>query len=316
MNDALRLLAKLLRRYGYDIKRHYEYNLLPVANLSKINQLSPLYATGQQNAAPGTDSSFDKLFICLRTCLRNHNEKRKPLNVAGVDRYELVSRCMRSVIRSINYAVEKKTGGTINLVVFDDHSDERFIKSFEDICRNSKCRWEIRTTHEYGQGESLLEQFEFARGSNGLFYFCEDDYLHEVSAVAEMVVFYEQIFRTCRTHLVIHPQEHEFLYSRTIYPSYLLLGENRHWRTISHATHVLFTHSKIVSDHWQYFENTRFVGDKKKRRLGSEAKTTDLLFNHIPGFAPIPSLAAHMQTESCLPPFFNWRPLWDRNGPD
>jgi len=38
-----------------------------------------------------------------------------------------------------------------------------------------------------------------------------------------------------------------------------------------------------------------------------------LLFNHIPGFAPIPALSAHMQTEESTPPFFDWHDLWDKN---
>ena len=75
-------------------------------------------------------------------------------------------------------------------------------------------------------------------------------------------------------------------------------------------------HSSTVRKYWEYFENTRFVGNKKKRRLGVEARTTNYLFNHLPGFAPIPALAAHMQAEKCLPPFFNWRPNWDQNGLD
>lgn len=37
MNDTLRLLRKILRRYGYDVKRRYEYNLLPIKNQTNFN---------------------------------------------------------------------------------------------------------------------------------------------------------------------------------------------------------------------------------------------------------------------------------------
>jgi glycosyltransferase involved in cell wall biosynthesis len=220
------------------------------------------------------------------------------------------------LIRSINQAIDNNIDVNITLVVFDDHSGHDYKTSIENICGEVKCESEIRTTRKQGQGESLLEQFEFARQHNALFYFCEDDYLHEASAVSEMCLFYRQIFEICKTHSVIHPQEHDFLYSRHIYPSYVLLGEKRHWRTISHATHTLFLHSTLVADHWEYFENTRFVGDRKKRRLGVESRTTNHLFNHYPGFAPIPALAAHMQTQQSLPPFFNWQSLWEINKPE
>jgi hypothetical protein len=319
MNDFLRLLRTLLRRHGYDIKRYYEYNLLPVKHQEDINQLARLSEAVAQDHHPDNGEEFDlnRLHICLRTCLRDQQKgENKPTNPTGADRGEVVLRCMNSLISSINHAIQCEHGMEITLTVFDDHSDTEYRTKIADLCRLVNCVSEMRTTQENGQGASLIEQFEFARGKHGLFYFCEDDYLHDETALAEMYRFYTQIYRICGTHLVIHPQEHEFLYIKAIYPSYLLLGDHRHWRTISHATHVLFTHSDVVRKYWQYFENTRHVGDVKKRRLGSEAKTTNLLFDHIPGFAPIPALAAHIQTENCLPPFFDWRALWDKNSLD
>lgn len=312
MNDALRFLAKILRKYGYDIKRHYQYNLLPINNIESFNSVSGLY--NSDNNEPGhKEESLDVLFICLRTCLKNNPDKIRPPEITGSGHEELVFRCINSLINSINHAQKNNNGTEIKLIIFDDHSDEEHQKVIENICEKSGAAWEIRTTQSAGQGNSLYEQFQFARTRNGLCYFCEDDYLHEESAVSEMLRFYKQVFLKCNTHLVIHPQEHEFLFTRYVYPSYILLGENRHWRTISHATHTMFTHSCLVSKYWQYFENTRFVGDKKNRRLGVESRTTNHLFEHVPGFAPVPALAAHMQVQDSLPPFFNWRALWEKN---
>ena len=313
MNDALRLLRKVLRHYGYDVKKRNEYNLLPIKNLSQFNQLEKLIESQDNKGDIKSSDSIDDLYICLRTCLKNESKKIKKQSVTGADHKELVLRCMQSVIRSVNYAIDNGISSKIIFIVFDDHSDEESKSKYKDLCIKLNCEWEIRTTGKTGQGASLLEQFEFARNKEGLFYFCEDDYLHEPSAIIEMQRFYRQVYEICGTHLAIHPQEHEFLYIKSVYPSYLLLGANRHWRTTSHATHVLFTHSGVVSEYWPYFERTRYVGNKKKRRLGSEAQNTNLLFDHIPGFSPIPALAAHMQTENCIPPFFNWHDLWNKN---
>ena len=312
MNDGLRLLARILRRYGYDIKSYYQYNLLPLANQSDFNSASVLHDALSMQANRNNEG-LGKLYVCLRTCLRSDNWKKthRP-GFTGVDRNELVFRCVHSLINSINHALANHFEAVIELVVFDDHSDRAHMTTIETICKKSACKWEIKTTRETGQGASLLEQFEYARDKDAIFYFCEDDYLHEQSAILEMYQFYRQIHNICGTHLVIHPQEHEFLYSRYIYPSYLLLGEHRHWRTTSHATHTLFMHSSTVRNYWEYFENTRFVGNKKKRRRGVESRTTNNLFKHLPGFSPIPALAAHMQTEKCLPPFFDWRSIWDK----
>ena len=315
MNDALRFVARILRRYGYDIKRYYQYNLLPIPNLAEFNQASILHNASSLPTTPDK-GEFKQLYICLRTCVRHDPGKTDTSDFTGAGRHELVFRCVCSLIESINHAMKNHIAAEIRLCVLDDRSAREFIPMFEKIYKRSACDWELKTTRETGQGGSLLEQFEFARDKDALFYFCEDDYLHEHSAVLEMYRFYRQIHDICGTHLVIHPQEHEFLYSKYIYPSYLLLGEHRHWRTISHATHTLFMHSSTVQKYWEYFKNTRYVGDRKKRRLGVESRTTDYLFSHLPGFAPIPALAAHMQAEKCLPPFFDWRSIWDRNSTD
>ena len=126
-----------------------------------------------------------------------------------------------------------------------------------------------------------------------------------------MIDFYLRIYSQTKAHLVLHPQEHENVFRQFNYPSYILYSETRRWRTICHATHVFFTHTEVVKKYWSYFENTKYVGVKNKRHLGSEKETTDHLFKHIPGFSPIPAVAAHLQTEHCLPPFFNWHELWE-----
>lgn len=313
MNDALRLLRKFLRGYGYDIKRYHQYNLLPIANLSEFSSLSRLH---QAEPTPGaTAAELGRLCICLRTCLRRDEQARHAPAFAGANRAEMVFRCVQSLVNSINHAIAHHLDVTIELRVLDDHSDEAVVAQLKELCQKSACAWLLKTTRARGQGASLLEQFEYARGQDALFYFCEDDYLHEPSALLEMCRFYRQVYKICGTHLLIHPQEHEFLYTRHIYPSYLLLGEHRHWRTISHATHTLFLHSATVKKYWDCFANTQYVGDRKRRRLGVESRTTNLLFEQMPGFAPIPALAAHMQAEGCLPPFFDWRNLWERSNP-
>jgi hypothetical protein len=131
-----------------------------------------------------------------------------------------------------------------------------------------------------------------------------------------MAAFYRQVFQATKRHLIIHPQEHECLYNLFFYPSYLILSPFRHWRSVSDATHILFMHAHVVRDYWEYFENTKFVGNKKKRRLGSERMTTNRLFDHLPCFAPIPALAGHLQSAHVLPPFFHWQELWAANDPD
>lgn len=308
MNEALRLLKKTLKPFGYDLKSVGNYTLMPPKHLHH-DQLQTTYQAFDQPNQVNT-SNLQELTIFIRTCLRSNRNVDTTPRFTGVSLAETVYRCLSSTITAINCA--NIAPRACKVIVLDDHSDSHYIDILQKIFSKLTCPWELRTTQKTGQGWSLLEQFERAKALDSLCYFCEDDYLHLPSSISEMWDFYLDISNKTHGHMVLHPQEMEFLYNH-YYPSYLLKGSTRHWRTMCHATHVLWTHSHVVQQYWPYFENVRFVGNRQKRHLGSEARTTNLLFNHIPGFCPLPGLAGHTQFDFTLPPFFDWQTIWQDN---
>lgn len=308
MNEALRLLKKALKPFGYDLKQMGNFTLLPPQKLG-ILELTKAYKNFD-SIKPPLNANLNELTVFIRTCLRDNRNVNTTPRFTGVSLAETVYTCLASTVSSINHAVANKRH--IHVVVLDDHSDQAYVEKLNTIFSELTCSWEMRTTQKTGQGLSLLEQFETAKSLNTLCYFCEDDYLHTEKAIIDMWDFYTDMAGQTNSHLVIHPQEMEFLYN-TYYPSYLLKGRNRHWRTMSHATHVFWTHGHVINQYWEYFENTRFVGDRKKRHLGSENNTTNKLFQHIPGFCPIPAVAGHAQFDFTLPPFFDWEALWKQH---
>jgi glycosyl transferase family 2 len=311
MNEVLRLLDRVLKKQGYSIKRHPQYNLLPLKSFDDLAEQKTVYdALNSEN--DNKSDNVNRLEVCLRTCINNKRAKGKRSELTGVSLDEHLLTCINSLFVSINDALENNID--VRLTIFDDRSDEQIIDKIKVLANKLNCEWKLITTENTGQGESLLEHFSYAKGKDALFYFCEDDYLHEDNAIIEMLNFYKKVYEQTGSHLLIHPQEHELIYSQYNYPSYILLGENRRWRSMSNATHTFFTHSRVVSNYWEYFENTKYMGLKnsKLRHLASEKKTTDRLFNHIPGFSPIPAVAIHFQTEDCLPPFYDWKSLWKK----
>lgn len=253
------------------------------------------------------------LHVCLRTCLReNRNVNPKP-RLTGSSLEELTLRCARSLVRSLNDAAAHG-GGSVSLRVLDDRSDAAPLARLKQILADAQVPVDVTTTTTPGQGPSLHEQFDWARRLDGLVYFVEDDWLHEEGGIRAMWDFYRDTAARIGGPLVIAPQEHGSLYMDHP-PSYLVLGRDRRWRTIHNATHTLFTHAHVVRDHWDCFENTRFVGTKK-RKLGSERATTNRLFEIMPAFSPIRPTAVHLQYDEILPPFFDWRPLWNQNKVD
>lgn len=310
MNEFLRIFKRTFKLFGYDLKKAGKFTLQPLQN-QPDKHLQTVYKTFDQDNQAVT-GDLDKLVVFIRTCLRtNRNVDTKP-RFTGASTAETVYRCLRSTIRSINDAFHHEGDRNVEVIILDDHSDDLYLQKIKELCAHLQCPWKIQTTNEIGQGKSLHEQFELVKPLNNLCYFCEDDYLHQPSAIMEMWDFYRQMVEQTGNHVVLHPQECEFLY-QTYYPSYIIAGEKRHWRTMNHATHVLFIHSDVVKSYWKYFENTKYVGDPKNRQLGAESKTTNLLFKHIPGFCPIPAVAGHAQFELTLPPCFDWQTIWEEN---
>lgn len=314
MNEILRLFKKTFNLIGYDLKKAGKITLNPLPK-SAPSDLQTVYQAFDQDLSEKSHKSvpnLDKLVVIIRTCLRSNRNVDTTPRFTGVSTAETIYRCLRSTMVSLNQAYHDSKNHHMEVLILDDHSDALYLDKIKDIASLLQCSWSLQTTQKTGQGLSLHEQFEKAKSLNALCYFCEDDYLHEPSAISEMWDFYRQMYQELGTHVVLHPQECEFLY-QTHYPSYVIAGKSRHWRTMNHATHVLFLHSHTVKEYWSYFENTKYVGDRKNRQLGAESKTTNLLFHHMPGFCPIPALAGHAQFEFTLPPCFPWQRIWQEN---
>jgi hypothetical protein len=308
MNEVLRLLDRLLKKSGYSIKKHSEYNLLPLKDFKGFEKQKKVYDVFNSHEI-FDQNNLDAVTICLRTCINEKRAKGERNELTGANLEDHLLRCIKSLIQSAQYA--HKNNCKVRLIIFDDRSEAKVIEKIKGLCEKSTFDWNIITTERPGQGQSLYQNFNYSKEGEGLYYFCEDDYLHTKTAVLEMVSFYKKIHAQTGSHMLLYPQEHEIIFGQFNYPSYILYSDTRRWRTISHATHTFFTHSDVVGEYWEYFENTKFVGVKEKRHLGSEQKTTDQLFNHILGFSPIPALAVHLQTKHCLPPFFDWQELWN-----
>lgn len=318
MNEILRLFSKALKPFGYHVRPFTGLNLLRVPALERSPENSenitiPRKAFDDPILRP-PEGDLGKLVIFFRTCIRDNRNINPRPRLSGASMEEDMLRCLWSLIRSVNAARSTDPGLKCSLIILDDHSSPRTLSRIETALSYASVPARIQTTALTGQGASLHEQFAAGKEHDALVYFCEDDYLHEPEAISCLWRFYRRVAEATGSHAVLYPQEHNVLYSNH-YPSYILLGEDRHWRTMRHATHTLFTHGKVVAKYWGYFENTKFVGNRKKRKKGSEDKTTNRLFRHVPGFCPLKPCAVHLQYQELLPPFYDWHTLWNGCAP-
>ena len=169
MNDALKILDKLLKKKGYAIKKHSEYNLLPLKNSQNNPSLKMTYEAFDKKENTNRSDNVSRLDVCLRTCINKKRSRHNYNELTGVAIEEHLLKCVQSLVISINEAVKKNK--IIKLTVFDDRSDGVPLEKMNNLLNMLMCDWEIIKTENTGQGNSLYENFNFAREKNSLFYF-------------------------------------------------------------------------------------------------------------------------------------------------
>ncbi len=189
MNEAIRLLGRMLRPLGYDVRPRDAFNLLP-ARGATVGPVATVRAAFDSESRPlpwarGTER-IDALSIIFRTCLTPERLAKAEIRLGSIPMPQIVERCLRSLVASVNLALEMESNLAINFTVLDDRSDPTYLLMYESITSHLRCDHRLVPTSMPGQGESLHEQFSAAAEGDGLYYFCEDDYLHDVRAIFEM----------------------------------------------------------------------------------------------------------------------------------
>jgi len=236
------------------------------------------------------------LEIIYRCCDRINCVSGAPRHFAG-SKLELIKLCFSALIRSISLSPVKGT----TLTVVDDHSSAE-LKEF--VLDNTKglCLRFVSLDSETGNGASLKQCYQEGINSKAeLLFFLEDDYLLAPEAVSELLGASEHFSRSLG-RVILHPIDEPDRY-RKPYPSYILLGPDRHWRTVKHTTGTFMLPYSILVDYWGKYMNFTEYGITPGV---SEDNTINLVYSEIPCLSPIPGLAHHMQYEHTLSPFKRW----------
>jgi hypothetical protein len=135
-----------------------------------------------------------------------------------------------------------------------------------------------------------------------------------------MVDSYYRFANLTQMQICIYPFDDPYRYGNNYlkYPTKVILGAKRHWRTAHHTASCFLASHKTVVENWNLFETMgKSVYDEM-----CEDKSINRLFQNMEGcpkreikhllFTPIPSLALHLQDDSTKDPFLNWKALWDK----
>lgn len=249
----------------------------------------------------------EKLDVLFRSCSRVftfHGGNR----VVDVKKGELTLTCLASLIASAEKLVESDYRGALRLTVLDDRSDESTVRGIRERLERCTFPTEFRVTRETGNGPSLRENYEHARvHCEGLVYFVEDDYLHDRNALVEMVDAFERFRGGFGVDPVIFPFDSPDRY-RDPYPSVIVRGPLRYWRTVRHTGGTFMVSRRILDAHWErYLEFSQYGIDPSV----TEDSTINHIYSEVPCLVPMPSLTVHLHDENSMPPFIPWQEWWE-----
>jgi hypothetical protein len=213
---------------------------------------------------------------------------------------------MSSLVDSIN----RVQGHTVRLVALDDHSSAEAVADIRNILKNCTCPAEFMAVED-GTGPShtafkVFEQVE--RHAADLWYHVEDDYLHFPTAIQDMIDTVSRFEDQTGKMIALNPHDDIWRYTRELYPSFLLLGPYRHYRTVRHTTYTCLASKAIYLQYRAHFQDAaRWVLQV------SENATINQVWNKpdVLLFSPIPSLALHLMEASGKDPYIDVTRLWN-----
>lgn len=250
-------------------------------------------------------SDKPRIEVILRThSTGNVHSGRRVVDEFG-SRNELTKRSLRSLINAL-MVLEQTSLAQLRLTVLDDHSDEESVQYLRTSLAACPFATEFISLPTAGNGPSLRAAYERGRASAAdLLFFAEDDYLHEPTALFEMLLTYCSFSQNLnRKEVGLFPVDYGDRYTEGILPSRIVLGSHRHWRTVQSTTGTFFIPRKTLEDQWQWFMLF-------SEHVVEEANLNNVWKNHTIMFSPIPTLAYHLHEENILPPFTDWKKLWD-----
>ena len=248
------------------------------------------------------------LLIVLRTC-STVNSASGSGRYIQVTKYELVQRCVSSLVNSINQVTEHD----IELVVLDDHSTPEAVEDIRRIIDHCKFPSQlIPVTDGTGNGWTMGRVYDqVEQRCRDLWYHVEDDYLHEPEAIMDMIDTVVRFDANGGRMVAINPHDDIWRYKHQIYESAILLGPYRHYRTVKHTTYTCLASRKLFDQYRHVFQNLVDLTINKTDWV--EDKTINQIWNQpdVLLFSPIPGLAFHIMDSSGKDPYRDIMALWD-----
>ena len=267
----------------------------------------------------------NSLKVILRTCTSELIMDQNKRRIFDEEKNEYTFRTLRSLIKSINNASKKFKNITFNLIVTDTNSPEVDKNEIKEILKDSLIENKFISVNLKDFEDKITPGYSKAKFSNmanfynslliaknedaDLIYFVEDDYIHSVNSITEMIFAYEKFNTIFSKDLILLPSDYPYLYTKDE-STKIYVGEKHHWRLVDESLVTFMTSKKLIE---KYFNELEKMGIEW---IDPWEKPLHKIYETNPCLSPIPSLAVHCANVNSIfgiSPLVNIKKLWEDN---
>ena len=326
-----KIFIKICRLLDYEIIDQSNF-YLPVTDqyinddLSKIGKKSLTIPMGKVEITRPVRS----LTIILRTCTSINMLTQTKKRLFDQEKSEYTLRSLNSIVKSINFAKDLFNNINLELIIVDHNSEKNVVDKIKSILSDQffKSNFislniddfkkdinpineknEKITFNQMSNMSNIHQSLLLAKKSDDLIYFVEDDYIHSIGALKEMLLTYEKLSSMLKTELILCPTDYPYLYSE-VENSKIFLGNKSHWRSIKETLCTFLMSKEMLVKYWD-----ELISMCKYEHYPFE-KPLHNIYEKEYCLSPIPSLAIHLTNINSifgLSPNIDWKKSWDEN---
>ena len=319
-----KFFIKICRFFGFEIIDQNQF-ISPTLDkklnedLSILNEKSIVLPLGEVKITRKVNSILIIVRVNTKVEVWDQNKRRlfeKP-------KLEYSIRSIKSLINSINLCQSKYQNVIIKTIILDDSSKDENLDKIREIIKDvnseiisldtRKFENKIKkqkTPETFSNLASLLKCFEIGKEiGEDLVFFVEDDYLHFETMLLEMIATFERISSQLGKDIFMCPADYPYLYMNNKKTN-ILIGNRRHWRTVSKTLCTFMTSKKLLDVYWQ-----NFLKNCEDRHYPFEKYINEIYEKEF-CISPLKSLSVHLTNINSsygLSPFIDYRKLWDDN---
>ena len=319
-----KFFIRICKFFGFEIIDQNEF-ISPTLNkelnkdLSILNKKSIVLPLGEVKITRKVKSIL--IIIRVNTEIEVWDQNKRRLFEKPKIEYSI--RSLKSLINSINYCQSKYLDLKIKTIILDDSSKIENLDKIKEIIKDvngeiisldtKKFEAKIKkqkTQQTFSNLASLYQCFEIGKEiGEDLIFFIEDDYLHFETMLEEMIATYERVSSQVGKDIFMCPADYPYLYMNNEKTN-ILIGNKRHWRTITKTLCTFLTSKKLLDLYWE-----NFTKNCEDRHDPFEKYINEIYKNEF-CISPLKSLSVHLTNVNSsygLSPFIDYKNLWDQN---